>query len=66
MWRFLSTTKKILTPERIPKYVFVNARNPEKNAKIKESIDNYMKTLRQIEMSESHSAKPFILYKNKS
>ena len=66
MYRLLFNSKNILTSERIPKHVFINARNPEKNAKIKESIHNYMKKVRHIEMSESHSAKPFIPHKNKS
>ena len=65
MYRFLSTGKKILTPDKIPKHIFFDARNPEKNPKIRQSIDNFMKTVRLIEMSESHSAKPFIPYKNK-
>ena len=65
MYRFLSTGKKILTPDKIPKQIFFDGRNPEKNPKIRESIDNYMKTVRQIEMSESHSIKPFITKNNK-
>lgn len=65
MYRFLSTGKKILTPDKIPKQIFVDARNPEKNLKIRESIHNYMKTVRQIQMSESHSIKPFIPKNNK-
>lgn len=65
MYRFLSTGKKILTPDKIPKQIFVDALNPEKNMKIRESISNYMKTVRQIEMCESHSIKPFIPKKNK-
>ena len=64
MYRFLSTGKKILTVDKIPKHIFFDARNPEKNPKIRESIDNYMKTVTQIQMSESHSTKPFIINKN--
>tara|TARA_B100001094_G_C17644941_1_gene536826 strand:- start:244 stop:444 length:201 start_codon:yes stop_codon:yes gene_type:complete len=60
MYRFLSTGKKILTPDKIPEHIFIDARNPEKNMKIRESIYNYMKTVTQISMSESHSIKPFI------
>ena len=66
MYRLPSSCKKILTSENIPKHVFVDARNPEKNMKIRESINNYMKGVRQLEMSESHSTTPFILNKNKS
>lgn len=65
MYRFLSTGKKILTPDKIPKHIFFDARNPEKNLKIRENINNYMKTVREIQMSESHSTKPFIPYRNK-
>ena len=65
MYRFIYTGIKILTPDKIPKQIFIDARNPEKNMKIRESIDNYMKTVRQIEMSESHSIKPFIPKNNK-
>tara|TARA_B100000902_G_scaffold397269_1_gene460501 strand:- start:10255 stop:10452 length:198 start_codon:yes stop_codon:yes gene_type:complete len=65
MYRFLSTGKKILTPDKIPKYIFSDARNPEKNLKIKVSINNYMKTITQIEMHESHSVQPFIPHKIK-
>ena len=60
MFRFLSTGKKILTPDKIPKHIFSDIVDPEKNVKIRKSIENYMKTVRQIEMSESHSPKPFI------
>ncbi len=63
MYRFLSTGKKILSSDKIPKQIFFDARNPEKNPKIRESINNYMKTITQIEMHESHSIKPFIPYK---
>ena len=63
MFRFLSTCKKILSPDKIPKQIFIDARNPEKNLKIRESINNYMKTVSVIQMSESHSAKPFIFTK---
>lgn len=65
MYRFLSTGKKILTPDKIPKQIFFDARNPEKNMKIRVSITNYMKTVRQIEMSESHSIKPFVPKNNR-
>lgn len=64
MYRFLSTGKKILTPDKNPKHIFY-AHNSEKNLKIRESINNYMKTIRVIQMSESHSTKPFIPYRNK-
>ena len=60
MYRLLSTGKKILSPDKIPKQIFLDARNPEKNLKIREKINNYMKTVRQIEMHESHSVKSFI------
>ena len=66
MYKFFSTSRRILTPEKIPKHVFADACDPKKNTKIRESIHNYMKTIRHIEMSESHSAKPFIPDKNKS
>lgn len=64
MYRFLSTGKKILTADKIPKYIFFDARNPEKNLKIRARINNFMKTIAQIQMSESHSTKPFIINKN--
>ena len=60
MYRFLSTTKKILDPNVMLKNIFFNKCNLEDVIKNRENINNYIiRSVKKIEMSESHSTKPF-------
>ena len=52
------------SPENIPKYVYSNAQDPNKNLKINESIKKHIQKYNKIEMHESHSSKPFIVSNN--
>jgi len=49
------------SPENIPKFVYLNARDPNKNLKINEAIKKHIQKYNKIEMHESHSSKPFIV-----